>query len=435
MPAAAQRRVMQDRGIRNSVIALVIGFGIFIGWSAFAGLDEGVTASGLIVVQDNRKAVQHFEGGIVSKLNVHEGDHVEKGDILLELEPIQSEAARDELAQDFAVQTATLERLLALRADRDVLTFQSIRQIDLPDATKLDITGRQAALFNQQRAAHNAELSVLETRKQTVIGRQADLSNQIAATRRQLLAARKDLKLRRELLAEKLETIGNVAQLEREVAGLEATASRLVGDQNEAAQSEQEIKDQVLEAKARFQEQISEQIVETQAKVLATRERLQALDDRLSRTVIRAPQGGTVLNLAYTTIGGVVGAGNTILEIVPDTDKLVAKVKLSPTDRDAVTKGQRVRAQMTAYKTYMMKQLDGEVLSISADLKTDEASGAMYYEAQIALDTSELSADDRILIIPGMPVSAFITSGTKRSFLDYVFEPILKTFRTGTRMS
>lgn len=435
MPAAAQRRVMHDRGIRNSVIALVIGLGIFIGWSAFAGLDEGVTASGLIVVQDNRKAVQHFEGGIVSKLNVREGDHVEKGDVLLELEPIQSEAARDELAQDFAAQTATLERLLALRADSDILTFQSIRQIDLPDSVKLDITGRQAALFNQQRAARNAELSVLKTRKEAVIGRQADLKNQIAATRRQLLAARKDLKLRRELLEEKLETIGNVAQLEREVAGLEATASRLVGEANEAAKNEQEIKDQILEAKARFQEQISQQIVETQAKVLATRERLQALDDRLSRTVIRAPQGGTVLNLAHTTIGGVVGAGDTIMEIVPDTDKLVAKVKVSPTDRDAVAKGQHVRAQMTAYKTYMMKQLDGEVLSISADLKTDQASGAMYYEAQVALDTSELSPDDRILIIPGMPVSAFITSGTKRSFLDYVFEPILKTFRTGTRMS
>lgn len=429
------RSPFADTGIRLSLFACLLGFGGFVFWSAFAKLDEGVTASGQVVVQENRKSIQHFEGGIIRTLNVKEGDKVTADEVLLVLEPVQSEAARDELAQEFAAQSATLARLTALRTEADQPDFSVVDEAGVPPVTKADIIARQTTLFREQRGARAAELRVLNTRKSTLSGRQRDLSRQITATASALESARKHLARSRNLLAEKFETIGNVERLEREVAGYEADLSRLVGDRNEAQKTSEEIDSQIVEAHARFQEELSTQIIEAQARSLGARERLLALDDRLARTVIKAPQTGTVLNLAHSTIGGVVGPGEVIMEIVPDTGDLIVTVRLSPTDRDAVAPGQDVEAQMTAYKSFIAPRLPGKVLGVSADLKQDEATGTFYYEARVSLDASELDPTSRIEIIPGMPVEAFIASGNSRTFLDYVFEPIRATISRGTRMS
>lgn len=430
----SEKRVLQDRSILLSVIACIVGFGGFILWGFVAKLDEGVTASGQVVVQDDRKAVQHFEGGIISTLNVREGQTVAQGEVLLELAPVQSESARDELAQEYAMQSANFARLSALRQEADTISFAFLDKIKLPAQTKDDIVSRQLGLFYQQREARVAELSVLETRRSSLEQRQRDLTSQIRATRNALSVAREDLNLRRDMMNEGLETIGNVQRVEREVAGYEADLSRLVGDRNEAMKSVEEVDNQIIEARAKFQEAIGEQTVEAQARSLGARERLLALDDRLARTVIRAPQAGTVLNLAHSTVGGVVGPGELIMEIVPDTDDLIVSVRLTPTDRDAVTPGQGVEAQLSAYKSFEVPRLKGEVIGVSADIIQDEVSGAYYYEARVLLDASIIEPGSRVQIIPGMPVETFIKSGSKRSFVEMVFEPIITTFQRGTRM-
>lgn len=425
-----------DRSIRWSLIVCLLGFGGFLIWGSFVKLDEGVTASGQVVVRDDRKQVQHLEGGIISALHVREGQVVEKGDILVELEPLQSESARDEYAQEYIVQAASTIRLTALRAEEDEVNFDALRDdIDIDPATLEEIIDRQTALFDQQRAARAAELDVLIKRRNGLRARRADLTSEIEATQRALETAREDLALRRQLMDEKLETVGNVSRLEREVAGLEADLSRLKGEQNQALKNGEEVVSQIAEAKARFQERVGEELVDAQSRALAARERLLALDDKLARTVVRAPQSGTVLNLDFSTLGGVVSPGATLMEIVPLDDDLVVTVRLKPTDRDAVHPGQTVEAQLTAYKSFIAPRLAGEVSGVSADLKQDEVSGAYYYEARVTLDASELDSASRVQIVPGMPVDAFIASGNRRTFMDYVFEPIRSTMQRGTRMS
>lgn len=435
MSSALSRSPFDDKGIRLSLLACLVGFGGFLVWAGFAKLDEGVTASGQVVVMDNRKQVQHFEGGIIRSLNVREGELVTQGDVLLVLEPLQSESARDEVAQEYAVQTATSERLRALRAGAETVTFPVLGALSMDDQTKADMIARQSTLFAQQLRTRDAERSVLTTRKESLEGRSRDLSAQIAASRRALTAAREDLALREEMLAEKLETIGAVQQVRRDVASLEADLSRLIGDRNETVKSAEEVTNQLTQAEAEFQEQVGEQLVEAQRRAAGARERLLAQEDRLARTTITAPQSGTVLNLAHSTVGGVVSPGESIMEIVPTADKLVVTVRLSPTDRDAVSPGQAVEAQLTAYKSFVAPRLAGEVTLVSADLKQDDATGTYYYEARVVLDASSLPAESRIEIIPGMPVETFIASGSARTFLDYMFEPIFGALRRGTRMN
>ena len=434
--APAPRRPLSDKGIAWCVRACVVGFGGFLAWSLIAPLAEGVHASGTIVVQEDRKTVQHFEGGIIRELMVREGQSVAAGDTLLVLEPLQSETQRDEYAQELAVQTATIERLTALRSGREDLGFTALRSIDLDGSVRDEIEARQRALFVQQRAAHEAEVEVLLTRRASLEGRVRDLENQIRATGAALASGRDDLALRRELLAERLETVGTVAALEREVSRLEAELSRLRGARNEAASGIQETTDQIRQAEAALAERAGREIVEAQGRALAARERLRSTEDRLARTVVTAPVGGEVLNLAFATVGGVVRAGEPIMEIVPQTGELIANLRLAPMDRDAVVPGQEVKAQLTAYKGFVRSaSLGGEVLGVSADLLEDPATAIPYYEARVRLDTSEIDPGDRIVIIPGMPVDAFIASGRSRTFMSMMVDPITETIERGSQMN
>ena len=433
---SAPPRPLADRAVRLCAFACAAGFGGFFVWAVIAPLAEGVNASGQIVVQDDRKTVQHFEGGIIRELMVSEGDRVEAGQTLLILEPLQSEAQRDEIAQELAVQTASIERLSALRADREKPGFAGLDAIDIDPTVREAIRARQAALFAEQAAARDAEVEVLTTRRATLEGRASDLEGQIRATEAALRSGREDLALRRQLLAERLETVGTVSALEREVSRLEADLSRLRGSRNEAVSGIQETTDQIRQAEAAFAERAGREILEAQARSLGARERLRSTQDRLARTVITAPIAGEVLNLAFATVGGVVRQGDPIMEIVPQSGSLVANLQLQPIDRDAVVPGQMVEAQLTAYKGFVASaRLDGEVIGVSADLLTDPVSGVPYYEARVRLTTDGLDPADGIVIIPGMPVDAFIASGRSRTMMSYMLEPITQTLRRGSQMN
>ncbi len=162
-------------------------------------------------------------------------------------------------------------------------------------------------------------------------------------------------------------------------------------------------------------------------------ERLSSAQDILNRSVIVAPVAGEILNLRFTTRGGVVRPGEAILEIVPQVGEITASVRIRPNERAAVYQGQAVRTRVTAFKSWLTPQLDGEVVSVSADLKTDQETGAPYYEVRVTIPASELIKLGVREIIPGMPVEVFIYSGSSRTTLDYLFEPISESLFRGAR--
>ncbi|MEM9422152.1 MAG: HlyD family type I secretion periplasmic adaptor subunit [Pseudomonadota bacterium] len=431
----ATRPLFTDRTVKFSSIGCLIGLGGFLAWSTFAQLDEGVTASGTIVVAADHKQIQHLEGGIIRLAHVVEGQYVKAGEPLIELDPLQSETARDELAQGLASLFGDIARYTALQDGSDTISFDRLDALSIDKGIRNEIVHEQISLFTEQKASFDAELQVLETRQSSLDGRTQDLEQQIRSVQNALSIAKEDKTLKEQLLTERLVTIGTVQQIRREVAGLEADLSRLIGDRNQSRKSASEVVDQITQLKFQFRENISQQMLEAQRTARATEERLTATQDRLARTTITAPQSGTVLNLAHSTVGGVVSAGTVIMEIVPDTGDLIASVHLTPVDRDAVQEGQTVEAQLTAYKSFIAPRLSGTVVGVSADLKRDEATNISYYEARVKLDAANLESEKRIEIIPGMPVDTFIASGRSRSFLDYAFEPISTTFTRGTRMN
>ncbi len=415
--------------------ACLFFIGGFVLWSALAPLAEGVTASGQIVVEDNRKVVQHLEGGIIRVLHVREGDLVEEGDVLVELGQVASLARRDEVAKELAVELASIERLTSLLDDNEVPDFSVLDDLPIDEATRMEIIARQQRLFDQTVSSLDSEVSVLTARRSTQRSRERNLTSQIAAVGRSLRLAQEDLTRRLSFLDQKWETIDRVQASEREVASLEAELSALRASQNEARETALEIDEEIKSAVATAQARYSGELLEARRNAEIAEEQLGASQDVLARTIITAPRSGKVLNLAFTTLGGVVGSGEPIMEIVPDTSDLVAQVQINPTDRDAVQPGQSVKAQLSAYKMWVQPRIDGEVLSISADLKQIPETGVSYYEARILLDRSTLKTENNIDIIPGMPVEAFIANGQKSTFAEILFEPIFNVFDRGSRVS
>lgn len=420
-----------DKQIAGAAAACAVGFVGFLLWAGAAPLAEGITVTGSIVVEDNRKVVQHLEGGIVKRLAVAEGDGVKAGEIVVELDDLRVRAQRDEVAQNLISLLASLDRLNALLAGATHIEFDDFDIYGVARETLLEIMTRQENLFSQQIASRDAEIAVLQSRKTALEDSVEAKARQIAIVESSVRVAQEELALKRTMLADKLVRIDEIQRLERDLAGLQSEASRLLAEQQEAGARAVETAEQIRQTRLSFSERISEELVETRTRILSAREQYNAAQDVLERTVIRAPQSGVVMNMQFSTVGGVVAPGEPIMEIVPDSANLIAQVRINPIDRDAVYEGLNVKARLSAYKTWLSPRLDGKVLGVSADLKISPETGASYYEARIGLDPDGLDRAIGVKTLPGMPVEAFIDSGTRRTFMDYLFEPITGVMRRG----
>lgn len=428
-----RRGPMADPFVRRSALICAIGFGGFLAWAGLAPLAEGVPAAGQIVVENQRQVVQHLEGGIIRELLVRDGDRVEAGQPLLTLQITASRAARDEVLQEIASLTASLQRLDALRSGAEEPDFSPLDEFDLGAAERIEIVARQRDLFRQQKQSFEADISVLAARRDGASAAQGLQARQIEVTGRALDAARAQLDLLNARYDRQMARLDELRAMEGSVAALEADISRLRTEAQQAATLERDLAGQIEQTRATFSRQVSADQLEVRARLAQAQERLGAAQDVLNRAVIHAPSAGEVLNLRFATEGGVVRPGEPIMEIVPAAGQMTASVRIQPADRAAVYEGQSVRTRLTAYKSWMTPRLDGEVISVSADLKTDQVTGAPYYEVRVQMPAEQAARLGDLDIIPGMPVEVFIFSGTSRTTLDYLFEPISESLFRGAR--
>lgn len=432
---AVTYKPMKDKIVWKMGALCVLGFGGFMVWGSLAPLEEGVAASGQIVVEDNRQMVQHLEGGIVSEINVREGQIVQQGDVLVVLKKTASLSNRDQVVQEYGALAASVERLKALQAGHSKPSFSVLDSLDLGDSERADIISRETGLFYQQRNSLSADIAVLSARVTAAKQTQSARDAQIAIAQRALASATGELGVIQDMFSQQLARRDQVTSSERLVATLEGEIAQLESQRNDAIASELDFTAQISQARARAAQENAANLLSTSAELLAAEERLNAAQDVLDRSVITAPVTGEVLNMAFSTIGGVVQSGETLMEIVPEIGEVTASVQIAATDRSSIFEGQLVRTQFSSYKGWQAPRLEGKIIDVSADLKTDPATSVSYYEARIRVPASEIARTTNVDIIPGMPVDAFIYSGKSRTMLDYLLEPLGESLFRGLRTS
>ena len=420
--------------MRFALIVIATVFGGITLWSMIAPIQAAVTAPGQVVVEGNRKAVQHLEGGVVADILVREGALVQQNDVIVRLDDTVPKANLSLIDGQLAEVYARRSRLIA---ERDGLNGTA-PPVGLPEVMEKPLFAEKIAgqqrLFEARSTTAQTQISLLQERVTQQEERISGLRVQIRSLTSQIAIISDELEGVRDLLRDGYSTKIRENELERNYEALRGERGALTAA---VAESQSIITEAKLEierlTETRREEAITE-LREVESSIAELEERRIAAADAYERTRIRAPNAGRVLGLNVHTVGGVVAPGVPLMEIVPMGTNLQISAKIAPSDVDKVQSGQSTLVRFSAFGSRRTPETDGTVRTISADSITDEVTGIPYYLVIIDLPVGE---DLRNILrgnqlVPGMPVETFIRTG-KRPAISYLLKPLMDSFARSMR--
>jgi len=420
------RRSMRRHLIAAIVVVLVLVIGVG-GWAATAVISGAVVASGSIVVDSNVKKVQHLTGGIVGELRVRDGDRVRAGDIVVRLDETVTRANLAIVTKGLDELTARKARLESERDGSDTIIFPAQLLAGAGDPDRAAAMDSERKLFNLRRTARNGQKAQLRERIAQLgeeitglIAQQNSKAKEIALIERELAGVR-------ELWKQNLVQLTRLTALEREAARLDGERGQLIAAAAQAKGKIAETTLQILQVDQDIASDVAKELREVDGKIGEFIERKVTAEDQLKRTDIRAPQDGTVFQLAVHTVGGVITAGDPIMLIVPDADNLSVEVKVNPQDIDQLQLNQKAILRFTAFNVRTTPEIEGTVTRISADTSTDQRTGQSYYIVRIAMAADQVERLGDVKLLPGMPVEAFVQTGDRTMF-SYLMKPLHDQF-------
>ncbi|MFC7609274.1 HlyD family type I secretion periplasmic adaptor subunit [Teichococcus aestuarii] len=410
--------------------ATVLFVGGFTAWSVTAPLAEAAIAPGEIRSEGNRRTVQHLEGGIVREILARDGDKVKAGGAdAAGRGPVRQRAGG---AARPALGPAGAGCAAPRRGRRRARHHLPPDLSGSSDPRVLEAMTGQRTLFSARRAHLNSQLQVLEARISQHEATATSAQGQIASQRRQLALIRREEQDVQTLVRQGLERMPRLLALQRNVASLEGNMVDLMGQVERANASVDEARNQIRQTRDQIMAEISAEARETRNRLNETEEKLRAARDVAQRREIVAPEDGTIVGSRFFNLGAVVRAGEPVMEIVPAEDRLVAEVRLSPTDIDVVYPGLHSEVRLPAFKQRLVPYLHGEVTYVAEDVTLDERTRMSHYRVQIAIEPDQLARLENVALRPGMPVEAQIQTGS-RSFFRYMMQPVLDSFHRAFR--
>lgn len=416
-----------ERSIRRLslfvVVTILLLFGVMGGLATATKISGAVIAAGTLVVDSYVKPVQHLKGGIVSTVDVKNGDRVEAGQILIRLDETQTKANIAILTKRLNELAARTARLVAERDGRDAIAFPPDLLANADSEDVKSILAGERQLFNDRMASRQGQKSQLRERIQQLKQEVEGLVAQEQGKRVEIELVAKELASLQQLLAQGIISATKVYSLQRDRARLTGELGNLVSSIAQTNGKITETELQILQVDNDRSSEVSDQLRQAESDTGQLSERLIAVEDDLKRIDIRAPQTGIVDQLHVHAAGAVIGPAETIMQIVPDKDALVAELKLSPQDIDQVAVGQGIAVRFSAFNQRITPELNGHVETVSADLTTDQRSGQTYYVVRARMPKEEWDRLGELTPLPGMPVEAFIQTGS-RSMLAYLTKPM-----------
>ena len=401
-----------------SVITLIA---IIVMWAAVTELDNVVRGSGKTVSEAQNQLVQSSEPGVIRTRYVSEGDFVEKGELLFDIDPVD---AKTQLDQAQKRQSSLKIKAIRLQAEVDGTT---------PEFTDELIEASPAAVTTEL-ALFRARLEDLGTKSAILEQRRLQKRNEIEELRIQYITAQNGL----ALIRQEIETIeplvkSGLAPATRLIA-LQREEEASIGKANSAESGQKRIEaglDELDEQlKAEQQSYVTSALTDLSAiegEMAELAARIPALESRVERTSVRSPVDGVINRLNYVTADAYVSTGDVLLEIVPTGSDLIVETRIDPKDIAEIVIGQNVKISLTAYDPSKYGRIDGRVASISADALSDNQTGQQYYLVDVSIDGTLFEDDGReVTVLPGMVASIDVLSG-KRTVLDYFWQPIAKT--------
>lgn len=431
LPATPFHRLRYLAASAFSVVAVfVIGFGV---WSIYAPLESAAIAGGAVEAESSRKTIQHLEGGIIGRIMVRDGDVVAAGQSLIGLDDTKARATVQMLQGQLWDAQALEARLVAERDNGETILFpKEMTSVARHNPAVAGIIVAQNKIFDTRRKLQASRIEIIEQRKAQTEQDIAGLRFQAKAAATRAAIIKGEIAAVAPLVAKRLQTRARLLQIEREQAEIDGRIGDTMSQMSRAGQAIGESRAMILKLESDYQTEVAEDLRETQSQILQLAERLQAASDILARTTVRAPEAGTVTDLRIHTTGGVVAAGEPILDLVPSQDRLIVMAQVKPEDIDLVHPGLKARVRLLSYKHRRVPPVEGVLTYVSADRLIDTETKRAFYTARIRITEASLRALPEVEIMAGMPVEILINTGTF-TVAHYALRPVFDSFNRAFR--
>ncbi|MDP2678540.1 MAG: HlyD family type I secretion periplasmic adaptor subunit [Rhodoferax sp.] len=387
-------------------------------WIAVAEVDNVTRADGRVIPSAKMQVIQNFEGGIVTEILVKQGQSVQAGDRLVALSAVQHDGDMKARQQQMLGLEARAARLAALASSKSPVFSPQLK------ATAPELVAVETASYLSKKLEQESQVSVLDAQIEQKRRELEESRISLQATQKSLALGREERATVARLVERGLEPRLELVRIDRSFAEQEGrvnAATVAIGRMLSAVNEISARKDAMVR---QFRSEALNELNRTLADLAPLKESMPALQDKVSRTEIKAPMKGIVNRVFVTTLGGTVRPGDPIVEVVPGDDDLVVEALVNPKDIGFVKLGQLARVKITAYDYSIFGSMEGTVESISADAVPNE-KGEAFFQVRITTKTKAIEAIDKKLpIMPGMQAQIDIITG-KKTILQFLSKPIV----------
>ena len=410
----------QNLGNSSILFAILAFIFILVAWASIAELDNVTRGQGHIASSVQNQMVQAGEGGIILRRYVSENSAVVKGDILFEIDPVDSTSELNRLEEK---RNALRIKEARLRAE---ISGGEFKMNEALKALSPIVASTEESLFTARKIELAGALSVLDQQRNQ---RRQDLQGAQAArdsAERTMSLIQKEIRVLEPMVKQNIAPETRLLELQREMENarrqFDAGSVAIAQAQTGLKASEDELKNR----ESAYSLQAMDELSDVVAGISELDQSLPLLKERVSRTAIRAPMDGIVYRLNYRTPGGYVRTGDVVLELVPTGEDLIINAKVEPKDISSIKIDDAVRIQLSAYESSRYGSLDGKVTRISPDAIVDKDNGSSYYQIDVAIESDMRLLDGSIVtLMPGMTATVDVLTG-KRTILAYLWQPIVK---------
>lgn len=423
MPNVSAAVLLRTSSSLHKILWIIfMGVLVFLIWAYFSKIDDIVKTNGKIVTTSNIQNISSLEGGVLKNIYVNEGDYVKKGDLILQISDIAYKSEYDKKFYELMSLTAKIERLQAQVQDRQIKPIKKVVAFDK------NIMKNEINFFNTSKQKLKIEKDIL---KEQLIQKQNELKDsqeKLDILRKNHTILKDELEDKRSLVKSRIISKSEFLKLQREFNDIDIELKNTIGSIPTLKSKIKELTTTINEAKLKFMNDSENELIEIYSKKHALNEELNSLEDKIKRASIKAPSNGLVKKINIETIGEAISPGVVILEIVPDSDFVLAEVQVKPSDIGFLYIGQPVKIKLRAYDFSLYGGVMGEIKYISPDTILDPATNEEYYIVNIKSKVKYVDNNENLKIKAGMTVDADIITG-KKTILEFILKPVIKTLQ------
>jgi HlyD family type I secretion membrane fusion protein len=426
-PQPGERDLLKDRMRKPIVIGgvIMLVFVLIAGiWASFAKIEGAVSAPGLVRSEFNRRTIRQRDGGTIATLNVHEGDRVKQGQVLMTFTPTQPQASVDVMRNQSDSERVQSARFEAEMLGKPAIVFPA----DLTERAKTDtalagLMRDQTFVFQTRRRFVDDQRAVFRSQIEQLRARMEGLKLQVQANETSAGLIREQLKGFEALYEKGFAPRNQVLNMQRTLSDLGGQRGANIANISAVQEQMGEVRSNLAKLDQQFQTEAAEGLRASQVRLADALPRLRSAEELLENSTVRSPVDGIVIGLTQHTVGAATGAGERLMDIVPVNEPTVIEAKVKPTDIEQVKVGQKARVMLTAYNSRTHQGVDGVVTNVSPDL-IETPDGQAFFRVVVRIGPEALAASHNkdVVMTVGMPATVMLVTGD-RSIMNYLLSP------------